>query len=153
MKKFFTLIAAVALAASVNAQGVYAVSEGEVPEGGSKITSVPNITMTWGEDTWKDNKKVDDKFEGMAYKVTGSTNAAVSNMVPSSGAYVAFEATKDGVVTFCYKLNKNKTQHFVDQDGNKVVESISETSGTSIYKKTDFPVKAGVKYYSLKFRK
>ena len=30
MKKFFTLIAAVALAASVNAQGVYAVSEGEV---------------------------------------------------------------------------------------------------------------------------
>ena len=107
MKKFFTLIAAVALAASVNAQGVYAVSEGEVPEGGSKITSVPNITMTWGEDTWKDNKKVDDKFEGMAYKVTGSTNAAVSNMVPSSGAYVAFEATKDGVVTFCYKLNLN----------------------------------------------
>ena len=59
MKKFFTLIAAVALAASVNAQGVYAVSEGEVPEGGSKIISVPNITMTWGEDTWKDNKKVD----------------------------------------------------------------------------------------------
>lgn len=84
----------------------------------------------------------------MAYKVTGSTNAAVSNMVPSSGAYVAFEATKDGVVTFCYKLNKNKTQHFVDQDGNKVVESIPETSGTSVYKKTDFPVKAGVKYYS-----
>ena len=129
MKKFFTLIAAVALAASVNAQGTYAVSDGEVPEGGSKITSVPNITMTWGEDTWKDNKKVDDKFDGMAYKVTGSSNAAVSNMVPSSGAYVAFEATKDGVVTFCYKLNKNKSQHFVDQDGNKVVESISETSG------------------------
>ncbi len=32
MKKFFTLIAAVALAASVNAQGVYAVSDGEIPE-------------------------------------------------------------------------------------------------------------------------
>lgn len=47
MKKFFTLIAAVALAASVNAQGVYAVSDGEIPEGGSKIISVPNITMTW----------------------------------------------------------------------------------------------------------
>ncbi len=55
MKKFFTLIAAVAMAASVNAQGVYAVSDGEIPEGGSKIISVPNITMTWGEDTWKDN--------------------------------------------------------------------------------------------------
>lgn len=69
MKKFFTLFAAVALAASVNAQGVYAVSDGEIPEGGSKIISVPNITMTWGEDTWKDNKKVDGKFEGMDYKV------------------------------------------------------------------------------------
>lgn len=148
MKKFFALIAAVALAASVNAQGVYAVSDGEIPEGGSKIISVPNITMTWGEDTWKDNKKVDGKFEGMDYKVTGSSNASVSNMVPSSGAYVAFEATKDGVVTFCYKLNKNKTQHFVDQDGNKVVESIPETSGKSVYLKTDFPVKAGVKYYA-----
>ena len=45
MKKFFTLIAAVALAASVNAQGVYAVSDGEIPEGGSKIISVPNITI------------------------------------------------------------------------------------------------------------
>ena len=56
MKKFFTLIAAVALAASVNAQGVYAVSDGEIPEGGSKIISVPNITMTWGEDTWKDKE-------------------------------------------------------------------------------------------------
>lgn len=148
MKNLFTFIVALFMATSVYAQGTYAVSNGVVPEGGSKITSVPNITMTWGEDNWKDNKKVNGKFDGMDYKVTGSSNAAVSNMVPSSGAYVAFEATKDGVVTFCYKLNKNKTQHFVDQDGNKVVESIHETSGTSVYLKTDIPVKAGVKYYT-----
>lgn len=148
MKNLFTFIVALFMATGVYAQGTYAVSDGVVPEGGSKITSVPNITMTWGEDTWKDNKKVNGKFDGMDYKVTGSSNAAVSNMVPSSGAYVAFEATKDGVVTFCYKLNKNKTQHFVDQDGNKVVESIPETSGKSVYLKTDIPVKAGVKYYT-----
>lgn len=148
MKNLFTFIVALFMATSVYAQGTYAVSNGVVPEGGSKITSVPNITMTWGEDNWRDNKKVSGKFDGMDYKVTGSSMAAVSNMVPSSGAYVAFEATKDGVVTFCYKLNKNKTQHFVDQDGNKVVESIPETSGTSVYLKTDIPVKAGVKYYT-----
>lgn len=148
MKNLFTFIVALFMATGVYAQGTYAVSNGVVPEGGSKITSVPNITMTWGEDNWRDNKKVNGKFDGMDYKVSGSSMPAVSNMVPSSGAYVAFEATKDGVVTFCYKLNKNKTQHFVDQDGNKVVESIPETSGTSVYLKTDIPVKAGVKYYT-----
>ena len=35
MKKFFTLIAAVAMAASVNAQGTYAVAENETPASGS----------------------------------------------------------------------------------------------------------------------
>ena len=151
MKKFFTLIAAVAMAASVNAQGAYYVANGEVPEPNSTITSVPNITMTWGDDTWKENKLVDKKFASDAkftYKVTGSSNASVSNMVPSSGAYVMFEATKDGVVSFAYKLNKNKTQHFVDQNGEKVIESIAETTGSSVYNLTDFPVKAGVKYYT-----
>lgn len=40
MKKFFTLIAAVALAASVNAQGTYAVKVGDKVNAGDKITSV-----------------------------------------------------------------------------------------------------------------
>lgn len=34
MKKFFTFIAAVAMAASVNAQGTYAVAEGEAVTAG-----------------------------------------------------------------------------------------------------------------------
>ena len=49
MKKFFTLIAAVALAASVNAQGVYAVQVGDKVNAGDKITSVENITLTYME--------------------------------------------------------------------------------------------------------
>ena len=53
MKKFFTLIAAVAMAASMNAQGTYAVAEGEVPNAKSEVSSVPNIKMTWGDDRGK----------------------------------------------------------------------------------------------------
>ena len=47
MKKFFTLIAAVALAASVNAQGTYAVQVGDKVNAGDKITSVKNVTLTY----------------------------------------------------------------------------------------------------------
>ena len=49
MKKFFTLIAAVALAASVNAQGTYAVQVGDKVNAGDKITSVKNVTLTYME--------------------------------------------------------------------------------------------------------
>ena len=47
MKKFFTLIAAVAMAASMNAQGTYAVQEGDNVKAGDQITSVENITLTY----------------------------------------------------------------------------------------------------------
>ena len=47
MKKFFTLIAAVAMAASMNAQGTYAVQAGDNVNPGDQITSVENITLTY----------------------------------------------------------------------------------------------------------
>ena len=49
MKKFFTLIAAVAMAASVNAQGTYAVAEGDAVTAGDQKTSVANVTLTYME--------------------------------------------------------------------------------------------------------
>lgn len=49
MKKFFTFIAAVAMAASVNAQGTYAVAEGGAVTAGDQITSVNNVTLTYCE--------------------------------------------------------------------------------------------------------
>lgn len=49
MKKFFTLIAAVAMAASMNAQGTYAVQVGDNVKAGDQITSVKNITLTYME--------------------------------------------------------------------------------------------------------
>ena len=53
MKKFFTLIAAVAMAASMNAQGTYAVQAGDNVNPGDQITSVENITLTYMENAGK----------------------------------------------------------------------------------------------------
>lgn len=44
MKKFFTLIAAVAMAASMNAQGTYAVQIGDKIAAGQQVTSVDNVS-------------------------------------------------------------------------------------------------------------
>ena len=43
MKKFFTLIAAVAMAASMNAQGTYAVQVGDNVKAGDKITDRKSV--------------------------------------------------------------------------------------------------------------
>ena len=67
MKKFFTLIAAVALAASVNAQGTYAVQVGDKVNAGDRITSVENITLTYMENdgtAFVDGKATDNWADG-----------------------------------------------------------------------------------------
>lgn len=67
MKKFFTLIAAVALAASVNAQGTYAVQVGDKVNAGDKITSVKNVTLTYMENAgtaFADGKATDNWADG-----------------------------------------------------------------------------------------
>ena len=49
MKKFFTLIAAVAMAASMNAQGTYAVAEGDEVTAGKQIISSKCYFDLYGE--------------------------------------------------------------------------------------------------------
>lgn len=83
--------------------------------------------------------------------MTGNSNCVfdeTNTMVPVSGAYVMFVAEKDGTVAFAYKLNKTKTQYFVDENNKEVIANIPETTGSSVYLLTEFPVKAGVKYYT-----
>ena len=49
MKKIFTLIAAAFMAASVNAQGTFALQNGDpASAAGTQVTSVDNIIFTWG---------------------------------------------------------------------------------------------------------
>ena len=120
MKKFFTLIAAVAMAASMNAQGTYAVQEGDNVKAGDQITSVENITLTYMENSGAAftvgkavNNWADADFG--AYVCGKNSGKLVSGAEPTGCAY-KFETTKAGSLTVAVQLNGNKGFHILDAD-------------------------------------
>ena len=120
MKKFFTLIAAVAMAASMNAQGTYAVAEGDEVTAGKQITSVANVTLTYMENAgtafavgkatsnWAD-------ADFTAY-VCGVNNGKLVSGAEPTGCVYKFETVKAGSVTVGVQLNGNKGFHILDAD-------------------------------------
>ena len=120
MKKFFTLIAAVALAASVNAQGTYAVQEGDKVNAGDKITSVENITLTYMENTgtvFADGKATDNWADAdfTAY-VCGKNNGKLVKGAEPTGCVYKFETAKAGSVTVGIQLGGTKDFHILDAE-------------------------------------
>ena len=120
MKKFFTLIAAVALAASVNAQGTYAVQVGDKVNAGDKITSVKNVTLTYMESAgtaFADGKATDNWADGdfTAYVCGKNSGKLVSGAEPTGCAY-KFETTKAGSVTVGVQLGGTKGFHILNAD-------------------------------------
>lgn len=118
MKKFFTLIAAVAMAASVNAQGTYAVAEGDVVNAGDQITTVNNVTLTYCENAGtafavgkKTTNWADADFG--AYVCGKNSGKLVSGAEPTGCAY-KFETTKAGSLTVAVQLNAAKGFHILD---------------------------------------
>ena len=120
MKKFFTLIAAVAMAASMNAQGTYAVQEGDNVKAGDQITSVENITLTYMENdgaAFAVGKAVNNWADADfgAYVCGKNSGKLVSGAEPTGCAY-KFETTKAGSLTVAVQLNGNKGFHILDAD-------------------------------------
>lgn len=120
MKKFFTLIAAVALAASVNAQGTYAVQEGDKVNAGDKITSVENITLTYMENTgtvFADGKATDNWADAdfTAY-ICGKNNGKLVKGAEPTGCVYKFETAKAGSVTVGIQLGGTKGFHILDAE-------------------------------------
>ena len=120
MKKFFTLIAAVAMAASVNAQGTYAVQVGDKVNAGDKITSVKNVTLTYMENAgtaFADGKATDNWADGdfTAYVCGKNSGKLVSGAEPTGCAY-KFETTKAGSVTVGVQLGGTKGFHILNAD-------------------------------------
>ena len=118
MKKFFTLIAAVAMAASMNAQGTYAVQEGDKVNAGDKITSVENITLTYMENAgvaFADGKATTNWADAdfTAYVCGKNSGKLVSGAEPTGCAY-KFETVKAGSLTVGVQLNANKGFHILD---------------------------------------
>ena len=118
MKKFFTLIAAVAMAASMNAQGTYAVQVGDNVKAGDKITSVENITLTYMENagtayaTAKATSKWGDA-DFVAF-VSGKNNGKLVSDAEPTGCVYKFETAKAGFLTVGVQLNANKGFHILD---------------------------------------
>ena len=120
MKKFFTLIAAVALAASVNAQGTYAVQVGDKVNAGDKITSVKNVTLTYMENAgtaFADVKKQSNWADGdfTAY-VCGVNNGKLVKGSEPTGCVYKFETANAGSVTVGVQLGGTKGFHILDAD-------------------------------------
>lgn len=176
MKKIFTLAAVVLMAAGVNAQGTYAVQEGDAISSGLKITSVENITMTWSETEtgWKAGKKVQNWVEEdfVAY-ANGGINGKFSEGNEPTGCLVKLEPQKAGSVTVGVQLSPNKAFYVVNKDFAKVTgytynfpasadatesqvfttndkgEDIIPDTGTKSNGTVTFDVEAGGVYYVL----
>ena len=133
MKKIFTLVATAIMALSVSAQDdaskIYDVTE--VLKGATEITSVPNITVTYGgevstnkegvEDAtvWKELKKKGFKYEiyGETYNFTNYLNAqdnarianfTVGGMAPIYGGFTKYVPTSDGLVVIYFYIPDGK---------------------------------------------
>lgn len=174
MKKIFTLIAAVAMAASVHAQGTYAVAEGEAISSGQQITSVSGATLTFMQSdgkTYQAGKKVanwaDEEF--VAYTVGTENGKLVSGAAPTGCVY-KIETEKAGSLTIGVQLSPNKGFHVLNADFSEVAlssynlpadkdedsqtlgqndkgESIIPSSGTKSNGTVTFDVAAGGTYY------
>ena len=120
MKKFFTLIAAVALAASVNAQGTYAVQVGDKVNAGDQIKSVENITLTYMENdgtAFADGKATDNWADAdFGAYVCGKNNGKLVSDAAPTGCVYKFETAKAGSVTVGVQLGGTKGFHILDAD-------------------------------------
>lgn len=173
MKKFFTLIAAVALAASVNAQGTYAVQVGDKVNAGDKITSVENITLTYMENdgtAFADGKATTNWADAdfTAY-VCGKNSGKLHSDAEPTGCAYKFETVKAGSVTVAVQLNADKGFHILDanfaevtpgsynlpsaKDGESQKFTLNEKNENIIAAKSNgivtFNVAAGGTYYVL----
>lgn len=120
MKKFFTLIAAVAMAASMNAQGTYAVQADDNVKAGDQITSVKNITLTYMENAgtaFAAGKAMTNWADAdfVAY-VSGKSNGKLVSGAEPTGCVYKFETAKAGSVTVGVQLNAAKGFHILDAD-------------------------------------
>ena len=120
MKKFFTLIATVAMATSMNAQGTYAVQEGDKVNAGDQITSVENITLTYMENAgtaFADGKATDNWADAdFGAYVCGKNNGKLVSDAEPTGCVYKFETVKAGSVTVGVQLGGTKGFHILDAD-------------------------------------
>lgn len=171
MKKIFTLIAAAFVAVSVNAQGTYAVQNGDPGvAAGTQVTTVPNMTFTWGVAGGADFKGGNKKNENLKAQL-GSTGYCEGNGENGkydekkkcyAGTVYLFEPQSNGTVTVGWVLNASKAFYIQECSGATLVDvsftsvdsegtTVELTNGGKLAEKltgglSTFAVEAGKKY-------
>lgn len=113
MKKLFALLVIALSAVGASGQGVYKIAKSDKFMAGQEITSVPNIKMTFGNDTYNDVKKY-SLFDYSAYVAgrnapkNGDGKTPKNGDVPSKGTFYKFEPSIDGILEFTFIIDKAK---------------------------------------------
>jgi hypothetical protein len=143
------------------AQGTYALAAGDKISNQMSVTSVPNITMTYGgsdlysTDVWAD-AVADSHIDGFTAVTGGNTQnpkddagktySAASPNMPTHGTYYVFQPLYDGTLYLAVKCNSAKP-FFITEDGAPVGKFNGITYTTSYYGLDTVDVKAGKTYY------
>ncbi len=150
MKKIFTLIAVCAMALTVNAQGKYAMDEGEEIAYGTqpaKEKRVENCKMYFGDpDATGDLQDfaaaaADGNVEGY----TAYTKGNNVNGNKEAGTVYVFKPAINGSITVAVVLNADKKFH-ISEDGTDMAGFEGFTVAEKFYGTYSFNVKAGTTY-------
>ena len=145
MKKIFTLIAVAAMALTANAQGKYAMEEGETIAAGTqpaKDKRVQNCKMVFGEggDDFK-AAQADASVDGYtAYTPGNGVNGNKEN-----GTFYLFTPSIDGNITVAVVLNAGK-KFYIEEDGTALEAFNGIEVDEKYYGTYNFAVKAGKTY-------
>ena len=149
MKKIFTLIAVCAMALTVNAQGKYAMEEGEEIAYGTqpaKDKRVQNCKMYFGDNTLESGEPF--KAAAADASVEGYTAYTAGNGVNGNkegGTIYIFMPAIDGNITVAVVLNADKKFH-ISEDGTDMAGYEAITVSEKYYGTYTFDVKAGSTY-------
>lgn len=157
MKQISTLIILALFAIQVKAQGTYGLNAGDVVKAGDVVTSVDNITLTYGGSgsTYTAAQANDDVAGFTAYTVgeggnpkdaSGVTYSIGKQNLPATGTYYVFNPMKDGTVTVGVCLNAEKP-FYITEDGIALAAYSGMTVATKVYTTYSFSVAAGKTYY------
>lgn len=172
MKKFFTLIAAVAMAASVNAQTESAVIAADASYAGAQVLSTTNAQIVLGGENETFTVKSGGLSSDQPYEAyiagknnpkdaDGSGYAVEKKNKPVTGCYYVFSAKKNGKVEIGIQLSNGKAFYVLDGETaeNSVTKTLIDSSGNTIsldadqkvtqklYGTVNFEVVANKEYY------
>ena len=149
MKKIFTLIAVCAMALTANAQGKYAMDEGEEVAYGTqpaKDKRVQNCKMYFGDPTLDSGEpfkaaQADAQVDGY----TAYTQGNGVNGNKEGGTVYVFQPAIAGNITVAVVLNAEKKFH-ISEDGTDMAGYEGITVAEKYYGTYTFDVKAGSTY-------